>query len=105
MTKDRKSTLVPSPHAREECQEAVAGRQPPNTPRLTKTFGQSFVVDNRGGSIGADIVARATPDGYTIITVSGLRIVGGPPRQFADPIRTDVARWSKVVAEAGIKPE
>ncbi len=39
------------------------------------------------------------------ITGSGLRIVGGPPKQFADRIRTDVARWSKVVAAAGIKPE
>jgi len=40
--------------------------------RLTAEFGQQFIVDNRsgaGGIIGAEIAARANPDGYTIITV------------------------------------
>ena len=44
------------------------------TPKLTEHFGQSFVVDNRGGaggSIGAEIAAKAAPDGYTLIVVSG----------------------------------
>ena len=41
-------------------------------PRLSEEFGQQFIVDNRpgaGGSVGAEIAARATPDGYTIIQV------------------------------------
>jgi tripartite-type tricarboxylate transporter receptor subunit TctC len=43
-------------------------------PRLAEEFGQQFVVDNRGGAggqIGAAIAARAIPDGYTVIVVSG----------------------------------
>jgi tripartite-type tricarboxylate transporter receptor subunit TctC len=43
-------------------------------PRLTEYLGQPFVVDNRGGAgglIGTEIAARAAPDGYTIITISG----------------------------------
>jgi tripartite-type tricarboxylate transporter receptor subunit TctC len=39
-------------------------------PELSKVFGQSFIVDNRagaGGNLGADIVAKAAPDGYTLL--------------------------------------
>jgi tripartite-type tricarboxylate transporter receptor subunit TctC len=41
--------------------------------RLAAHFGQQFVVDNRpgaGGNIGADLVARADPDGYTLLMSS-----------------------------------
>jgi tripartite-type tricarboxylate transporter receptor subunit TctC len=37
---------------------------------LTKAWGQSVIVDNvpgAGGSLGADKVAKATPDGYTLL--------------------------------------
>ena len=39
------------------------------TPALSEGFGQQVIIDNRGGAagtIGAEIAARATPDGYTL---------------------------------------
>ena len=38
--------------------------------KLTERLGQQFIVDNRpgaGGNIGSDIVAKAVPDGYTLL--------------------------------------
>ena len=42
--------------------------------RLTEVWGQTVVVDNRAGAagnIGGDIVAKAVPDGYTLLMTSG----------------------------------
>jgi tripartite-type tricarboxylate transporter receptor subunit TctC len=42
--------------------------------KLNAAWGQSVVVDNRPGGTGAialETVARAQPDGYTIIMISG----------------------------------
>lgn len=38
--------------------------------KLTESLGQTFFVDNRGGAtgtIGTDVVAKAAPDGYTLL--------------------------------------
>jgi len=41
--------------------------------KLSEMWGQQFVLDNRpgaGGAVGAELVARATPDGYTILVTN-----------------------------------
>ena len=42
-------------------------------PKLTEKWGQPIVIDNRagaGGIIGSEIVAKATPDGHTLLLVA-----------------------------------
>ena len=45
--------------------------------KLTETFGQQFIIDLRpgaAGSLGADLVAKAPPDGYTLMVHSTTHI-------------------------------
>jgi tripartite-type tricarboxylate transporter receptor subunit TctC len=45
---------------------------------LTRQMGQSFIVDNRGGAngiIGTDAVARAEPDGQTLLFVTASLVI------------------------------
>jgi tripartite-type tricarboxylate transporter receptor subunit TctC len=48
---------------------------------LSRDLRESFIVDNRtggNGNIGTDIVARATPDGYTLLLTTNATIVINP---------------------------
>ncbi len=46
--------------------------------KMAETLGQQVVVDNRagaGGIIGADLAAKAVPDGYTVVMVSSAHTI------------------------------
>ena len=62
------------------------------TPQLSERIGQPVVVDNRAGAgsmVGTDLVARAAPDGYTLLlAASALTIIPGMYRNVPfDPVR------------------
>jgi tripartite-type tricarboxylate transporter receptor subunit TctC len=51
------------------------------SPKLSDGMGQTWVVDNRSGAagnVGAEIVARANPDGYTVLTSTSTLLTVNP---------------------------
>ena len=51
------------------------------TPKMSENLGQQVVIENRGGAggtIGADVVAKATPDGYTLGLGSSGNLIMAP---------------------------
>jgi tripartite-type tricarboxylate transporter receptor subunit TctC len=70
--------------------------------KLTEVLGQQVVVDNRGGAggiIGSDIVAHATPDGYTVLlgTSAGMSINPLLHKKLPYDVQRDFAPISLVV--------
>jgi tripartite-type tricarboxylate transporter receptor subunit TctC len=50
-------------------------------PKLIESMGHTWIVDNRsgaGGNVGAEIVARATPDGYTVLACTSTLLTVNP---------------------------
>ena len=59
---------------------------------LARELGQPVVVENRagaGGTLGADVVAKSDPDGYTLLASATGAIVVNPLLQPATPYRLD----------------
>ena len=72
-------------------------------PKLTESWGQQVIVDNRAGAsgmIGTELAARAAPDGYTLIMGTMGNFAVNPhlfPKMTVDPLR-DLAPITLVVA-------
>jgi tripartite-type tricarboxylate transporter receptor subunit TctC len=72
--------------------------------KLSELFGQQVLADNRagaGGMIGTDLVAKAAPDGYTILAASSGPVTVNPLLQKA---AYDVDRDLAAVANIGLSP-
>jgi tripartite-type tricarboxylate transporter receptor subunit TctC len=64
--------------------------------KLSEVFGQTFVIENRGGSggsIGAEAAARSAPDGYTLFmgVSSPMAVTPAMQKVRYDPIKDFVA--------------
>lgn len=73
--------------------------------QLAAQTGQSFIVDNRpgaSGNIGADIVAKATPDGYTLL-ISSATLAANASAYKALPfnLMTDLVPVSHLISAEG----
>ena len=71
-------------------------------PKLTEALGQPIVVENRpgaGGNIGAEVAAKAPPDGYTIFI--GVSVVLAPSRSLYSKLPYDALRDFAPVARVG----
>jgi tripartite-type tricarboxylate transporter receptor subunit TctC len=74
--------------------------------KMTDTFGQQIVVDNRpgaSGAIGTDIAANAMPDGYTaLLLASNLAILEGAGGNRPYDLRKDLQALSRVAVAPNI---
>jgi tripartite-type tricarboxylate transporter receptor subunit TctC len=98
--------------------------------RLTEQLGQQVIVENRAGAsgaIGSDAVAKAAPDGYTLLVQSSTLLInplvvkstpydvqrdftpitqlGSVPMIFVAPLNLPVASLSEFIALARAKPK
>ncbi len=73
--------------------------------RVTETLGQAVIVDNRagaGGVIGAEYVAKASPDGYTLLMGTPGAMTINPNLRVKTPY--DIAKDFAPVSLATISP-
>ena len=96
---------------------------------LGKALGQPVIIENRGGaggSVGTGTVARATPDGYTLLSCSSafvvnpslyanvsydpikdfipIMVIGASPNVFVVPAQSKIQTMRELIAEAKANP-
>jgi tripartite-type tricarboxylate transporter receptor subunit TctC len=91
----------------------------PNIPTADEQGLKGFDANTNGGflapagtpkaivnKLNAEINAvLKMPEVRTKLEAAGIDIQGGTPQEYAALIKSDLAKWSKVVKEAGILPE
>ena len=74
--------------------------------RWSGVLGQQIVVDNRAGAnsiIGTELVARATPDGYTLLITSGSHTINPHVyRKLPYDTLNDITPISEIVKSSGL---
>jgi tripartite-type tricarboxylate transporter receptor subunit TctC len=74
-------------------------------PKLSERFGQQFYVENHpggSGNIGTALVAKAPPDGYTVLVISSTLVVN--PSLFAK-LGFDTATDLAPISLVGVSPQ
>lgn len=91
----------------------------PEMPTVAESGFPGFEVTQWGGLVTAAAVPAAVtekfqrdlsavlgqPEVKQALLGHGFEAVGNTPAQFAEYIRSEIAKWSKIISEAGIKPE
>ncbi len=91
----------------------------PDVPTMAESGYKDFVVNNYFGLLAApgtppaiakklrDAVAKAVaePDMVSQFAKQGMAPVGSEPHDFGKLIKSELALWSKVIKDAGIKPQ
>lgn len=73
--------------------------------KLTTSLGKSFVVENRpggGAMIGADLVAKSPPDGYTLLLGTSAELTISPALYGREPYNPATDFWP--IALLGVSP-
>jgi len=74
--------------------------------RLTETFAQQVVVENKPGAtgqVGAEAVAKAAPDGYTLLVAADATFVTNP--HFYSKLAYDALNDFAPITGLGISPQ
>ena len=76
---------------------------------MSKRLGQSVVIENRpgaGATIGSDVVAKAQPDGYTVLLASQTNAISATlyPKLSFDPV-ADFAPMPRCTLHDACRPK